>query len=433
MVEQSLGTSAGKATLLDVELTGPQVIQECAIHAEHPLVGCGDRWLPWSVYANAYKAIREHRERSPLANAIDAFYLRTLVNIRDAVQRNGTTLDLGNLLITTTIFDATDPRDKVYALYGLINEVHQKKIIVDYTLTVSELYTRVGAVLLGNNVNFLGYNTASPNHDLPSWVPDWTFKGDRNVMLGGGLYKAGGGPTVRPDADVDTRQLLVHASRLCRVGMIDPSPPSRSLTRAELIRKIESFEETMRRAIRDYPENEAVSVLLPVLDPRSNDGLMRTVVADSDFTGPDVNDVAGDTSSKTRPAPKQFWYALQVLQNRMSVPADYEPRLDGEERKRRYTEKFVFNAQRALSGSRFFITDWGLIGISHHSVREGDYVMIVFDLDMPLLVRPAGPDTFNVVGVAYLHLMMDGEALKLDIVEGAREMLPGQECTVCLV
>ncbi|KAH8807985.1 hypothetical protein F5884DRAFT_900283 [Xylogone sp. PMI_703] len=57
--------------------------------------------------------------------------------------------------------EATDPRDKVFAVFGMINLAEQLGYVLDYTEAVKDTYRR--ATVLGRRL-----------HRLPSWVTDWS-------------------------------------------------------------------------------------------------------------------------------------------------------------------------------------------------------------------------------------------------------------------
>ena len=73
---------------------------------------------------------------------------------------------------------ATNPRDKVYALLGLMHPAFSTKLPVDYSLSVSEVFTKL-AVHCMNEGRFdvlqhchSGYESKSQ----PTWVPQWDFR-----------------------------------------------------------------------------------------------------------------------------------------------------------------------------------------------------------------------------------------------------------------
>jgi len=62
---------------------------------------------------------------------------------------------------------------------------------------------------------------------------------------------------------------------------------------------------------------------------------------------------------------------------------------------------------------RLFRTSLQFLGIGSESVLEGDSIWIVAGVRVPLMLREGTPGVFRIVGGAYVHGFMDGEALNL--------------------
>jgi hypothetical protein len=59
-------------------------------------------------------------------------------------------------------------------------------------------------------------------------------------------------------------------------------------------------------------------------------------------------------------------------------------------------------------GKTFFITKEGWIGTAEGTIREGDLIVLVAGLEMPLVLSPVG-ENYRLVGHGYVHGLMDGE------------------------
>ncbi|KAL2817355.1 heterokaryon incompatibility protein-domain-containing protein [Aspergillus granulosus] len=81
--------------------------------------------------------------------------------------------DLLKVLVDASLYDCSDPRDKVFALLGLMGE---KYIRPEYKIPVEKVYVGITAYLLKNWQVFDVIALAGQNRtfDLPSWVPDWS-------------------------------------------------------------------------------------------------------------------------------------------------------------------------------------------------------------------------------------------------------------------
>jgi len=93
--------------------------------------------------------------------------------------------ELLELLNSSRFRAASDPRDKIYALLGLADRggagTAPLGIVPDYTLPVADVYQRVAQQLIrvSGTLDVLGsagpIADHTPEFDLPSWVPDWSY------------------------------------------------------------------------------------------------------------------------------------------------------------------------------------------------------------------------------------------------------------------
>ena len=96
-------------------------------------------------------------------------------------------------------FLATDPRDKIFAFYGLYNLFAQQRLNANYRTSMSQVYTSATRTLIDQdgNLEILSacvYPTQR-SADLPSWVPDFSLPGINSVP---GTYSADAGIEYQP-------------------------------------------------------------------------------------------------------------------------------------------------------------------------------------------------------------------------------------------
>ncbi|KAK1829782.1 heterokaryon incompatibility protein-domain-containing protein [Podospora conica] len=73
-------------------------------------------------------------------------------------------------------YEATDPRDHIYALLGMAEDREQLQIVPDYNKSVANVFAEfvLSYIKLGD-LSLISCNTSDKKHaNLPSWVPDWT-------------------------------------------------------------------------------------------------------------------------------------------------------------------------------------------------------------------------------------------------------------------
>ncbi|KAI0550035.1 HET-domain-containing protein [Xylaria curta] len=146
------------------------VLQEVAL-ARTATVICGDLEMMWRQLCYADLVILPYR--SEIRQLMDA----CLLKLRRAELY--TTPDRAlDLLDISCRCKAKDPRDKVYALLGLIIDHHRLGLAADYNLTVKELYIKVALGLASQygwaSVLFRAGTKYRSIDALPSWVPDWS-------------------------------------------------------------------------------------------------------------------------------------------------------------------------------------------------------------------------------------------------------------------
>lgn len=167
------------------------VIQEIAL-SRNKIILCGDNEIPWSVFEAGVKSVFEvtgntfkDRVKSPLKDGGNLPPLLSLGQrrLRDAAELFGL-LQLGRRC------KATDPRDKVFALLGLVVGAEAEGLVADYEKSTEEVYAWISQYLhrrqkcstvdILGNVNLMDWNAWSPDCPqaaLPSWFPDWNSTG----------------------------------------------------------------------------------------------------------------------------------------------------------------------------------------------------------------------------------------------------------------
>lgn len=87
------------------------------------------------------------------------------------------------LFMKTASCHATDPRDKIFALLGLVQGAHLEGLVADYTKGSEDVYTGIAAYFLirHGQSNILKWATLSKG--LLSWVPTWELGTGRAIYV----------------------------------------------------------------------------------------------------------------------------------------------------------------------------------------------------------------------------------------------------------
>ena len=149
-------------------------------------VYCGPCRISWSDLSDACQAIYHGGFDRYIGSK---HYRVTLVQNQREILYAGERSSLRYLLVLNRDRDATDPRDNVYALRGMLDEVVARSIRVDYCISLGEVYAKAAktSIKQDGNLAVLGAveyrRTEESRFEMPSWVPDWRYRGSTNVDL----------------------------------------------------------------------------------------------------------------------------------------------------------------------------------------------------------------------------------------------------------
>ena len=142
------------------------------------------------------------------------------------------------LLPTIRSTEATDSRDKVLSLMGIVYEDNNSMVFPDYRHPVANLYIAVVKYWIADialDLSFLSHVQASdPKLGLPSWVPDWSCKAVAAPLIDISSFQAAGeyvASAVMDDLDLldhnilkgVTPRLVVEGLRIMKVEAVDPN------------------------------------------------------------------------------------------------------------------------------------------------------------------------------------------------------------------
>ena len=149
-------------------------------------VYCGPCKISWDDLSDACVAI----DYGGFASYIGQKQFRvTIVSTQRDRLRTGKRTALRALLEINRDRDATEPRDNVYALRGILDEGIPRSINVNYFASLGEVYAKAAKISIkqDGNLAILGSveysRTQESQLEMPSWVPDWRYRTSTLVDL----------------------------------------------------------------------------------------------------------------------------------------------------------------------------------------------------------------------------------------------------------
>ncbi|KAF4993191.1 hypothetical protein FGRMN_6676 [Fusarium graminum] len=293
--------------------------------------------------------------------------------------------------------EATDPRDKVYGLMGLVNRAHVPSINCDYALSTTTVFTKFTLDLLRSErslsplLGWRGEPHATPG--LPTWVLDmvrpshlvnWGCKfwehydryhffgtdGASELVLG----------TLCNESVLCLKGILLDSVCLVDKGIaVDERV---ILPNEDFVRVIERRQRVLKEFIEASPE---------------------TLVTGDDWKNAFWRTMVGDALT----------YDERVT--RRAVPED--ARLLGQFLNSCEWNDAAESLRSMVLNQSFFITKSGYLGIGPPHIRNGDVVSVLLGSRVPFILRPAEGDMtkigdekgFSFIGDSYVHGIMDGE------------------------
>lgn len=422
------------------------ILQELAMSTSDPIVVCGHKSAPWSIFIAAWQAIakealavlgtRPKVSTSTTAatpstdddfEVLNLTKLDILNDLRVATQKRGGD-SLKRLLTISKSSAATDPRDRIYGLLGLLEkEARDPKmcisIPVDYQKPCSETYTNAMAHIFsrGEGPYFLsgvflsGGPTAAPHvislpsttvqPDLPSWVPDFTWQNfDKTTQPEGWhfhppttMHASGAGRGARNGTVLgDGRTLQVEGLIVDTITSVMPFGSTLAAVRKNLCHFEDLATEARRQPCR-FPS----PIQSWMQKFRESEPLWRTLISNKHL------------KSGYDPAPSTYEAMYRSLLS--SDPSSPVDGLDHSHLTHAPNPNDYEEILRSRVGKMSFFTSTnGFVGTCVPASRVGDSIVIVFGSPSPFVLRPV-PEANNkqqahwLIGSSYVGGIMNGE------------------------
>lgn len=406
------------------------VVQELALAMDCRVL-CGNDRRPFSEYMTVVGILVSDVYRLPYQNPI--LYKAPNLAFKSMSElvlysKRGKTLSLLELLLVTHAFDATDSRDKLYALLGLCSATVRDSIIPDYC--ESKTLSQVGIDLVEHFITkeksldiILGNREMPPSPDptVPSWVPllgvqlHWVTKAKIQWLSSAGRKFA-------PKAQVspDRKKLVAKGYQIdtvvYKLGPYDDCLAQLSINaiRAVLSEIDETTFQTLWLIREFYRAETGTTEGFSTINNR--EALWRTLICD---TSRGVKSGEGITM----PATPEYGHMYNgLIGYRGKFKREVAPTLGpGEAPDPRL--KYAQEAETEMRGRCFFVSRRGYFGMGAHGIETNDMICILYGASLPVVLRKKEcSEEHMLVGDAYVHGIMNDQ-------EAASTVMPGGKGT----
>lgn len=311
-----------------------------------------------------------------------------------------------SLVTIERLFDATDPRDRIYALLGLLKEPYRMQTQVDYSVPWETVYRNVSCAMLENlGLKVLSYcagSTPRLSKSLPSWVPDWTSPikpSPLGIDNPDKLYSTSGDSSPSGDFSGSDGRITIAGFEVSTIQEIGLTIEN-SVVDVKSQKPASNADPGIRswlQSICDLLSRSGVS------GPEQTESLMRIASADVYKT------TNGDVERLQEEGTNSFTAFYELLHKPTDRSSPESPRL------RATALGYRSSMLSAGLSRRPFLSSDNRVGLAPESAAVGDVISVFYGSDVPFVLRLDGDGRYRLLGEAYVHGIMDGELMTGDV------------------
>ncbi|ETS83511.1 hypothetical protein PFICI_05387 [Pestalotiopsis fici W106-1] len=371
------------------------------------LVGCGTSWIRLPIFSAFVFifGIMRGNARWMEDNMSPPLYLLTtkgappveqmfqiIWSLDDIFNEDGESRikrSLSHLQRMSRKFQATDPRDKLYAFLEL---AESQLVTPDYTLSVSEVYSSWTKLCIqqDQNLHCLHGNRELSNPFGPSWVPElysqlWDGYAFEFAALDDKIKRSAASVSFGEGGSV-------LKARGISLGTLDRVVGPFTAT----CHSSQNEEKTQVKVIPSTFEKFAELVNLYLSLPKDVQEIAwRAFILDTDTS---------NRNEPKSPAPDSFYHLWRVLISLEPLPDSFfESHLAKETQLNRYLSPFTESLDNALYSARcFFVTNGLRVGLGPRCTKSGDEVVLLYGSPLCFVLRPEG-GRYRLIGDAFVQ------------------------------
>jgi hypothetical protein len=332
-------------------------------------------------------------------------HIREAAGMRQHLFRgSGATL---NVLQYARRYEATDPRDRVYAMLSMDNFAEAWKIFgsADYSLSTEAVFRNAIEMIIRSEQNLRVLANVDHGRGIsrPSWVVRWDHDSVPYLIW----WNSSNGWNACLDRKFDVPEKFDSNVLTVRGLEIDTIKSCLKILSSEFSldhRKLPSNSRSREFVANKWREFLDSTELYPVMRRRL-EAFSQTLHCGIDEYGLRTEDDA---------IPGKNLMAYLMLACGDKAPLFDKLKEEGLARLKmlkKSDHSFLAWNHELVDCRRFFITEKGYIGMGPDSLQLGDRVCILYGGKVPFILRPED-DHYLLVGESYTHRMMDGEMIK---------------------
>ena len=386
--------------------------QEIRLQTREAELLCGTHNISWQQFRDAMFCLTI-KAKVPDVGVILFKRIRHVFRLCDTNAFAG----LEALLTQTRYCRCSDPRDRIFAILGLVDkkeaDIH---IEPDYTQSVGKVYKDVAVEYIQKrrNLEILSYcgmrdkksgltcwipkwavPTELQDRQMPSWVPDWSLP-----RVGDDIPNVHATGTAFAEINYDGSEILeVIGVALGTVSTLE------QIFSAEATHTHEGMLEIMEKLAPTYLEDHGY-----VAGGSLADGFLRTVCCNvfDDIYLPPYSALPNFQHAKVA-----FFAHIACQESSLSTSPALKNYLD-------YVHGHV------LGKSLLWMRE-GYIGLAPEETQVGDQVYLILGCGAPIILRPKPNDEWQVVGGCYVHGVEKGRVFLGDLPDRYRHVMRFEE------
>ncbi|KAI9703108.1 MAG: hypothetical protein M1820_005980 [Bogoriella megaspora] len=431
------------------------VIQEIIVATGESTVGCGLMWMPLRILENILFALSldsMNTLEAPIIPVDGGLLFESHFLNREIGFDDGADYTFAKLLTGTSRRAAKDPRDKIYAILGIVEEDIRNTFLPDYNelVTSNIVYQKAMALALERSqrdqVDLLLHASLRHDEDFPSWcidfsVESWAINTPDSVNAGFLEFSATGSLRYAPtELDLNSKSIKLTGLDLGTIDDAQYLPRLETLpNKAELLA---ANEEKAQRMVSEMQKEflydileftmHAEHALRVRLQPSEAFAQMAAgAVWETLYAGEHPDEIDHPRKlSEGRPRANDVFamlekYLVQTSELWSSIATEWKDQLPSipPERKTEVSEALrVVCFDYNVRGCTLFTTNAGYIGRARDRLQEGDRLCILFGCRCSAIMRPYG-ESYKLVTFAWVHGVMNSECITDENLANQRRFL----------